>query len=75
MFVTDGKCSETVNDFVDELKDRNGNAEQIKQVSCDMSPAFIKGVRENLTEAEMTFDKFHIIKQRCPYPLPTLACK
>ena len=27
-----------------------------------MSPAFIKGVREELTEAEVTFDKFHIIK-------------
>jgi len=27
-----------------------------------MSPAFIKGVKENLPEAEITFDKFHIIK-------------
>jgi transposase len=34
----------------------------IKQVSCDMSPAFIKGVKENMPEAEITFDKFHIIK-------------
>ena len=62
VFVTDGKDSETVNDFVDDLKDRKGKAAQITQVSCDMSPAFIKGVREHLTEAEITFDKFHIIK-------------
>jgi len=27
-----------------------------------MSPAFIKGVRENLPEAKITFDKFHILK-------------
>jgi transposase len=27
-----------------------------------MSPAFIKGVKENMPEAEITFDKFHIIK-------------
>jgi transposase len=27
-----------------------------------MSPAFIKGVKENVPEAEITFDKFHIIK-------------
>ena len=27
-----------------------------------MSPAFIKGVKENLPEAEITFDKFHILK-------------
>jgi len=27
-----------------------------------MSPAFIKGVRENLPNAEVTFDKFHVTK-------------
>ena len=27
-----------------------------------MSPAFIKGVRDNLPEAKITFDKFHILK-------------
>ena len=27
-----------------------------------MSPAFIKGIRENLPNAQITFDKFHIIK-------------
>jgi len=27
-----------------------------------MSPAFIKGVRENLPKAQVTFDKFHIMK-------------
>ena len=49
-------------DFTADLKEHNGKAENIKQVSCDMSPAFIKGVREKLAEAEVTFDKFHIIK-------------
>lgn len=62
VFVTDGKGSETVRDFTADLKERNGKAENIKQVSCDMSPAFIKGVREELPEAKVTFDKFHIIK-------------
>ena len=31
-------------------------------MSCDMSPAFIKGVRDRLPNAEITFDKFHILK-------------
>lgn len=62
VFVTDGKGSETVKEFVADLQEHNGKPEQIKQVSCDMSPAFIKGVREKLAEAEITFDKFHIIK-------------
>ena len=54
--------SGTVREFIADLQEHNGKPEQIKQVSCDMSPAFIKGVREELTEAEVTFDKFHIIK-------------
>ena len=28
----------------------------------DGYPAFIKGVRENLPNAEVTFDKFHVTK-------------
>ena len=27
-----------------------------------MSPAFIKGVEENLSHAAITFDKYHIMK-------------
>jgi transposase len=30
--------------------------EQVKAISCDMSPAFIKGVRDNLPKAKITFD-------------------
>lgn len=32
------------------------------EVSCDMSPAFIKGIREYLPEAAVTFDRFHVAK-------------
>jgi transposase len=62
LHISDGKDAQTVVDFVEVLEEKNGNRKQIKQVSCDMSPAFIKGVRENLPEAEVTFDKFHIVK-------------
>jgi len=62
IFITKGKSNETVKEFVKDLEEHNGKAEKIKQVCCDMSPAFIKGVRENLQSAEITFDKFHIIK-------------
>ncbi|MDQ7002707.1 MAG: ISL3 family transposase [Ghiorsea sp.] len=60
--IAKGKSSETVVDFVDVLESKSGCREQVKDVSCDMSPAFIKGVRENLPNAEITFDKFHIMK-------------
>jgi transposase len=39
-----------------------GNIDNITDVSCDMSKAFIKGVTENIPNAKITFDKFHIIK-------------
>jgi len=60
--ISAGKDNKTVVDFVEELEVKKGDRKAIKQVSCDMSPAFIKGVKENLPEAEITFDKFHIIK-------------
>ena len=36
--------------------------EAIAAVCIDMSPAFIKGVTENLPNAAITFDKFHAVK-------------
>lgn len=44
------------------LESHGGDPEKIRDVSSDMSPAFIKGVKENLPNAEITFDKFHILK-------------
>ncbi len=62
LFVTKGKSNETVKDFVNDLQNHGGQGENIKEVSCDMSQAFIKGVEENIHNANITFDKFHIIK-------------
>lgn len=62
IFITEGKSSQTVKDFKEDLKQHGGKVENIKDISCDMSPAFIKGVKENLPNAEITFDKFHILK-------------
>jgi transposase len=62
IFVTEGKGSETVEAFANDLKAHKGTPEQITDVSCDMSPAFIKGVTDHLPEAYIVFDHFHIIK-------------
>ena len=60
--VAQGKDHKTVCEFADVLESHDGDRNQIKDVSCDMSPAFIKGVTEALPEANITFDKFHIVK-------------
>jgi transposase len=62
IFITEGKDNTTVKRFKDDFIEHNGDIDNIKNVSCDMSPAFIKGVKENLPKAEITFDKFHILK-------------
>ena len=62
LFATEGKNADTVKAFVNDLKAHNGNAEQIENVSCDMSNSFIKGTEENLKNAKITFDKFHVMK-------------
>jgi len=62
IFITRGKSNQTVKDFVKDIENHNGKASSIKHACCDMSPAFIKGIRENLPHADITFDKFHIVK-------------
>jgi Transposase and inactivated derivatives len=62
LFVAQGKDNTTVKAFAEDFVAHGGKIEQVSDVSCDMSPAFIKGVKENLPEAKITFDKFHIVK-------------
>ncbi|WHX48530.1 transposase [Paenibacillus woosongensis] len=35
---------------------------QIQEVCCHMSPAFIRGIETFFPKAEITFDKFHVMK-------------
>jgi len=48
--------------FAEDLKAHGGEPASIKEVCMDMSPAFIKGARESLPKASVTFDKFHLTK-------------
>ena len=62
LFATEGKDSDTIKAFSEELPKHSAAAEQIKEVTMDMSPAFISGAAEHLPEASITFDKFHVIQ-------------
>jgi transposase len=62
LFATEGKDAGTVAAFAGDLAAHGGDPEAIEEVCIDMSPAFIKGVAENLPEAAVTFDKFHAVK-------------
>jgi transposase len=62
IFVTEGKDASTVDAFVEELEKRGGRKEGIELVSMDMSAAFISGALSNLPEAQLVFDKFHLVQ-------------
>jgi transposase len=51
--IYDGKSSDCVEKFIQD----HPNPEAIKNISMDMSPAFISGVRRCCPSAQITFDK------------------
>jgi transposase len=61
VFVTEGRDAGTIEQLAEHLQTHGGAPEAIESVSIDMSAAFIKGVREHLPAASITFDKFHVI--------------
>ena len=61
LFVTEGRDAKTIKELAAHLDDHGCPPEQIESVSIDMSPAFIKGVSEELPNARITFDKFHVV--------------
>ena len=60
--VAEGKDASVIADFAKALADRRVKAEVIREASCDMSPAMIKGITDHLPKAKITFDKFHVFK-------------
>jgi transposase len=61
LFATEGKDHQVWVDFVAALEKHNGHRHAITQVSMDMSPAYQKGVQETCRNAQVVFDKFHVI--------------
>jgi transposase len=62
LFGTRGKDNQTVKAFADDLIAHGGDPLKITDAAIDMSGAFIKGTTEQLPNANITFDKFHVVK-------------
>jgi transposase len=60
--VVPGKDSSTIHSFSDMLKKIKVPPKQIQEVCTDMSIPFRKGLQEAFPWADVTFDKFHVIK-------------
>lgn len=59
--IAEGRGALSIEQLVGEIEGRGAAPAQIRSVSIDMSPAFIKGCAEHLPNARITFDKFHVI--------------
>jgi transposase len=59
--VAEGRSIETVEALAGELAARGCMPDRVSSVSIDMSPAFINGCGEAFANAQITFDKFHVV--------------
>lgn len=62
IFATEGKNAQTWVRFVEELQNHHGRPENITQASMDMSGGYKSGVAQTCPNAQVVFDKFHILK-------------
>jgi transposase len=60
VFATEGKDHTTFQRFAEEILKHNGHPKAITAVAMDMSPAYQKGAREELGNARIVFDPFHV---------------
>jgi transposase len=63
LLAVEGKDASVWERFAAELGNHNGHPRAITMVAIDMSPAYQKGVRENFGNAQIVFDKFHVVSQ------------
>jgi len=61
IFATEGKDKSTWERFVEALEAHNGHRHAITQASMDMSQAYRSGVAQTCRNAQVVFDKFHVI--------------
>jgi len=62
LFATEGNDSSTVEHFKQDFSAHGGCPERVGEAFCDMSQTFIPRIREHFPKAQITFDKFHIMK-------------
>jgi transposase len=63
LLAVEGKDASVWERFAEQLFAHNGHPQAITQIAIDMSPAYIKGVRDNFGNATIAFDKFHVVSQ------------
>jgi transposase len=60
IYVCEGRESPVVKGLAAAINEKAGDAAAVSHVAIDMSPSYISGVMEHLSNAKIVFDKFHI---------------
>ncbi|MGH9203345.1 MAG: ISL3 family transposase [Vicinamibacterales bacterium] len=62
LFTTEGRDSSTVSAFAADLVAHGGEPKRVTDVCMDMSPAYYVGVATHLPDAQITYDRYHLIQ-------------
>jgi transposase len=62
LFMTPERTAQTVGLFAAQMPAHGADPQQVKSVSIDMSPSFRKGVAQHLPQAEVSFDRYHVMQ-------------
>jgi len=62
IFMSDGRGADSLEKFSVWLSGRNGNANNIRTVCCDFSKPFLSGLNRHFPNADIVYDRFHLVK-------------
>jgi len=63
IYLGESRRKEVVEEFVEDLKQLGANAGQIDVVCCDMWDPYLNGLGYHIPQAQVVFDRFHIMSQ------------
>ena len=61
LFATEGRDHTTLQKFVDDLRAHGGDPAAVRHVCMDMSAAYARGAALALPEAQISYDRFHVV--------------
>lgn len=62
LYIADGKKATTIEEFKEFFVAHNGKAENITDITCDMSMGFTAGIEKAFKNSKIVYDKFHVMK-------------
>jgi len=61
--VAEGKDAKAVEQSLIDMEIRGADRKAIKEITMDMSPAYIRAATDHIEQADIVFDRFHIMKK------------